>query len=146
MAWHDGLTEKQRTFCETYAENGGNAYQAAIKAGYASPQTQCHRLSENVVIRAALEKLREVPTKQRIATREERQSFWTQVMADSSQDMKNRLKASELLGRAHVDFVERHEHKLIDLSEAEIDERIARLVSEVGAPRAVGAEAGDTLQ
>ena len=62
---------------------------------------------ENAVIRTALELLRQETTNAAIATREERQSFWTSVIRDGDEDMRNRLKASELLGRSQTDFVER---------------------------------------
>lgn len=41
-----------------------------------------------------------------IASREERQRFWTETMRDSGQDMKFRLKASEYLARTQGDFIE----------------------------------------
>lgn len=41
-----------------------------------------------------------------IATREERQRFWTEVMRDSGEEMKHRLKASEYLARVQGDFME----------------------------------------
>jgi len=42
-----------------------------------------------------------------IATRRERQVFWTQLMMDDLEKATDRLKASELLGRSETDFVER---------------------------------------
>jgi phage terminase small subunit len=110
MNWHDGLTEKQRSFCEAYAANGGNAMGAAREAGYAKPKQQGCQNLENPVIREAIEILRSEKTNAAIATREERQSFWTSVMRDSGQEMKDRLRAAELLGKAHADFLDRHEH------------------------------------
>ena len=41
-----------------------------------------------------------------IATREERQRFWTEMMRDGNQDPKYRLKASEYLARTQGDFIE----------------------------------------
>jgi hypothetical protein len=38
---------------------------------------------------------------------QQRQRFWTEVMEDPKLDTQTRLKASELLGRAECDFVER---------------------------------------
>lgn len=34
MAWDDGLTAKQRLFCQHYLVNGHNGTQAALSAGY----------------------------------------------------------------------------------------------------------------
>ena len=44
-----------------------------------------------------------------IATREHRQQFWTDVYQDTERDMKDRLRASELLGKSEKDFVDRVE-------------------------------------
>lgn len=44
-----------------------------------------------------------------IADAKERRRFWTSVMRDSNADMKDRLKASELSGKADGDFIERRE-------------------------------------
>jgi hypothetical protein len=72
-----------------------------------------------------LERLRESTTSQAIATREERQSFWTAMMrGEEPGEPKDRLKASELLGRSQGDFIDRvdattriiveHVHEAID--------------------------------
>ncbi len=42
-----------------------------------------------------------------VADREERMSFWTRVMRDEGTDPAHRLKASELLGKACGDFLQR---------------------------------------
>jgi len=44
-----------------------------------------------------------------IASKNERQEFWSSVIYDETQRMSDRLKASELLGKAHRDFVEQVE-------------------------------------
>jgi len=41
-----------------------------------------------------------------IANRIERKEFWTNLMYDDSQETKDRLKASELLGKSECDFSE----------------------------------------
>jgi len=113
--WHEGLTEKQRRFCEAYTANGGNATDAARQAGYAKPRQQGPRLLENVGVVQALETLREETTNAAIATREERQAYWTSVMRGEPDSEGNRptnserLRASEILGKAQGDFLERRE-------------------------------------
>lgn len=42
-----------------------------------------------------------------IATRQERQEFWTETMRDKREEMKSRQKASELLGKSEADFTEK---------------------------------------
>ena len=108
--WHEGLTEKQRRFCEAFASNGGNASAAAKEAGYSQPENQASQLLRKTTVRAALDLLRQAPTQKAIATREERQAFWTRVMLDSGEAMKDRLTASKLLGKSQADFLDRHEH------------------------------------
>ena len=54
-----------------------------------------------------------------IARRERRQIFWSDTMLDIAAEMKDRLKASELLGRSEKDFVDKIEHSIgDDLAEA----------------------------
>ena len=43
----------------------------------------------------------------KILTRIERQQFWSKVILDEDEQMRARLKASELLGRSNADFVEK---------------------------------------
>ena len=64
-----------------------------------------------------------------IATREQRQLFWTNTMVDPDASMSDRLRASELLGRSNADFTEKLITSSIDkeletLSDDEIKQRI----------------------
>jgi phage terminase small subunit len=108
-SWHKGLSEKRRRFCEAYSANGGNAVDAARKAGYAKPDPEGARLLGNARIRQALESLRESTTDAAILTREARQKLWTKIALDESEKVEARLRASELLGKSQGDFLERHE-------------------------------------
>ena len=105
------MTPKQQAFVEHYAACG-NATQAARLAGYKKPRSVgCENLTKPDV-QAAIATLAQVKTQARIATAEERQSFWTAVLRGDDgyeADMKDRLKASELLGRCQGDFLERRE-------------------------------------
>lgn len=105
------LTPKQIAFIEAYEGNGTDA---ARKAGYKGDDkvlaTQAIRLLRNVEIKKAVQQRQEKRLNPLIATREQRQRFWTEVMRDDSKSMKDRLKASELLGKSNCDFVERIEH------------------------------------
>lgn len=102
------LTAKQQAFVEAYA---GNATAAALAAGYSkkSARVQGRRLiTKDNVAKAIKEReaQRLAPT---IATRQERQEFWTSVLRNEEEAMKNRLKAAELLGKSEGDFLERVE-------------------------------------
>lgn len=44
-----------------------------------------------------------------IATREERQKLFTEIMRDRDENTKDRLRACELLGKSEGDFIERQE-------------------------------------
>lgn len=102
----DKLTARQQRFVDAY---DGNATQAAIAAGYSAKNARNTgaRMLTKANIRAALrarEKDRSAPM---IATREERQAFWTEIMRDENTMIMARLKAAELLGKSEADFVEK---------------------------------------
>lgn len=104
-----GLTGKQRKFVEAYS---GNATAAAIAAGY-SAKTAHSIGNENLRkpdIVAAIRKRENKAIKHDVASRLERQKFWTSTMRDVENDMKDRLKASELLGRSEGDFLDNVNH------------------------------------
>ena len=100
------LTHKQQLFVEAYA---GNATEAAIKAGYSKKTARaigCELLTKPNITQIIAK--REIKTeKSLIATREERQAFWTSVYNDPDANMNDRLRASELLGKSQADFTEK---------------------------------------
>lgn len=106
MADSKKLTAKQRRFVDAY---DGNATAAALAAGY-SARTAQRMGSENLskpLIATAIRARERARTSPLIATREERQSFWTATMRDESAEMRDRLKASELLGKSEADFIDK---------------------------------------
>ena len=107
--WWDGLRERQRRFCEAFVANGGNATEAARSAGYKHPDPQGSEVLGSLRVQAAIERLRMEATSAAIMTRQERQAFWTLVARSKDEDMKDRLKASELLGKSQGDFINRTE-------------------------------------
>lgn len=102
------MTPKQKRFVELY---DGNATAAAIQAGYSSKTARAagQRLLTKVDIAAAIRTREEREARVRIATRQERQEFWTAVMRDGEAKMFDRLRASELLGKSEADFIDRQE-------------------------------------
>jgi phage terminase small subunit len=109
------LSERERRFVEAYmGEAAGNATVAAVSAGYSKKTAGsiASRLLKKVNIRQAIDD--RAKTDPSTATREERQRFWTDVMLGkgpyNDTAMRDRLKASELLGKSQADFVELHEH------------------------------------
>ena len=104
------LTTKQQRFVDFY---DGNGTEACRKAGYKGDDNslgaQANRLLRNVKIKEAIKQREEKRTRKDIATREERQKFWTGMMNDEEATETARLRASELLGKSEADFVEKRE-------------------------------------
>ena len=103
-----GFTLKQRRFIDVYS---GNAKEAAVIAGYSAKTAniQGFNLLRNPKIKEAIDKRLKEEQDALIATRQERQRFWTEVIRDPSIKLLDRLKAAELLGKSQCDFVERVE-------------------------------------
>ena len=103
------LSPKQQKFVEIYAACG-NATEAARQAGYRKPHPQGAENLQKPTIQLAIATLTKQTADARIATVAERQQFWTAVLrGEESAEMKDRLKASELLGKCQGDFIERVE-------------------------------------
>lgn len=106
------LTPKQQRFVDAY---DGNGTDAARKAGYkGNDVTLAAVASENLrkpQVAAAIRARESKRTAPHIATRTERQVFWTKVANDPTQKTVDRLRASELLGRSEADFTEKVEHR-----------------------------------
>ena len=100
------MTGKQLKFISEYTKDF-NATQAAIRAGY-SPKT-AYSIGQELLKKAEIQQAMQEITDNFIADRNERLKFWTQIMRDDTEDMKHRLKASELLGKAQSDFTEKIE-------------------------------------
>lgn len=117
------LSKKQLEFVKYYSGHAGNA---VISAGY---EVKDKKNASNIgsmllknpeIVQAIKDRdLREqlnrkanvkVPGTNRIATRADRQEWWTKIMYDESVEMSYRIKASELLGKTEGDFLERVEH------------------------------------
>lgn len=120
------LSEKQRRFVEAYmGEAAGNATKAAELAGYKGSYATIAAVARDNLrrpaIRAAIDQRAEEDPA--VMTRKERQRFWTAVargeigtrkIAGDAEvvfpsEMKDRLKATELLGKSQGDFLERIE-------------------------------------
>lgn len=128
----DGLTDTQRKFVEAFS---GNVEEAAKAAGLT--YDYCRHLITMPHIQSAIAKREEQNprTKKRIAKRSDRLAFWTKIMEDPDARMTDRLKASELLGKANCDFSEKRiiegGDKPVGVSlvpQPELDSRIDRLV------------------
>lgn len=101
------FTVKQRKFIEYY---NGNASEAARLAGYSKKTAYSigNFLLKNIEISRAIKRREEKRNAPKIASRQERQEFWSEVFRADDEDMRNRLKAAELLGRSEADFTDNH--------------------------------------
>lgn len=119
------LTPKQLKFIAFYAGNGTDA---ARKAGYAGDDEVLRSVAyENLTkphIREAIRKRTDQEIEPLVATRLDRQKFWSKVMKHSQTAMRDRLKAAELLGKSQADFID------VVQSKAEVKTEL-RIVSEV---------------
>ena len=110
------LTQKQQAFIECYT---GNATEAAKLAGYseATAYSIGQRLLKQPKVAAAIRARDAERTSDEVANREARLKFWTSVMYDVTQSIRDRLRASELLAKAQGDFL----IKIAEENEAHID-------------------------
>ena len=96
------MNERQKRFCEFYVgECVGNVVQSALKAGYSNSYAthMAYKLLENVEVKNYIKELSKSNEKKRIATAEDVQAFWTDILNNPEEQTKNRLRASELLAK-----------------------------------------------
>lgn len=97
------LNPRQRRFAEFYCgEHLGNAEQSAIAAGYSKNYARgcAYKLLENDGIKAYIDGINDKAQTEAVATRADIKTFWSNIMNDEGEEMKNRLRASELLAKA----------------------------------------------
>lgn len=85
-------------------ECAGNAEQSVIRAGYSRKYARgnAHKLVARPEVQEYikyLNSLTENDPRAHIASAIEIQAFWTEVLLDEDEPMKNRLRASELLAK-----------------------------------------------
>jgi len=103
------LNERQAKFARGVA-SGKSATQAAKDAGYGKQYAGrfAAQLLEKPLVQSYLTELNAKIASPDIADASKRQRFWTAVMEDTKTEMKDRLRASELLAKSQGDFIERH--------------------------------------
>ncbi len=97
---------RQERFCIEYAACG-NATAAAIEAGYSAHTARStgQRLLSTNVIKSRIQEIADEVKSEKIASIEEIQAFWTDIMRDGEQKTSDRLKAAELLFRSKGGYV-----------------------------------------
>lgn len=118
----DALPPKRRAFVLAYCgEAAGVGSEAARRAGYKSPEVEACRLLRDAKVALAVKAMRAPAESRAIASVEELREWWSAVMRGEVTEagvdddgfatlttvtMKDRLKASELLGKSQAAFVE----------------------------------------
>lgn len=143
------LPEKRRRFVEAYlGEAKGNSTEAARIAGYKHPNVEGSRLLAQASVRAAVDE--RMAADPMVKTREQILRWWSDMM-NSGEEARDRIKASELLAKAHGMFVQKVEHSgpngnPIEVAAAQADgvrdllsneaarERLMEALESVGAP------------
>jgi hypothetical protein len=127
------LSEKQRKFVELY---NGNATETAKKAGYSGNanvlgKTGYDLLRNPKIIEALKKRDAKSAVKRQIKSREALQMFWTEIIEDSGNQLKDRLKAAELLGKSMAMFTENVQvHGIIEhLSDSQLIERLRSAIA-----------------
>lgn len=101
------LSERERSLAEFYCgECLGNAETAAVKAGYSKRYARgnAHKIIKRKRVQEYIEHLTQETVNERIATITEIKEFWTEIMNDKNAKDRDRLRASELLAKAHGIF------------------------------------------
>ena len=94
------LTGKQQIFVDCY---DGDAKKAA-KTAKLSYDYARRLVTKGHILKAIRNRIDNEIRPSMIASRQERQKFWSEIMNDKNQTMKDRLRASELLGKSEMDF------------------------------------------
>lgn len=97
------MNPRQKLFVENYCgKHLGNAEQSAIAAGYsrAYARGNANKLLANSCVQAYIRELNAKAEAETVATIADIKAFWSKVMNDEEEMMKNRLRASELLAKA----------------------------------------------
>jgi len=110
-----GLNPRQKAFCRYYVELG-NAYQAALKAGYSetTAAAQASRLLDNVGIKIEITRIQKPKEEKHIATAQEVMQFFTDMMEGKIKDQfgldasnSDKIKAAQEIAKRTVDIENR---------------------------------------
>ena len=105
MARKLSFTSKQQSFIDCYdGDLHSTAKLSKISYDYCRKLYQKRRIKDAIRARGTVQK-----RNPKILTREKRQVFWSDVIRGKKYSMKDRLKASELLGKSEADFIDRVE-------------------------------------
>lgn len=101
--------QQHEIFCQQVTQIGVSNAEAARRAGYApaNANRQGHRLMQIPAVRDRIKELQELNANESAVMNKKLTAFWAGVMEDEAEKMKNRLKASELIGKSLGMFIEK---------------------------------------
>ena len=102
------MNVRQKLFADYYIQSG-NALESALKAGYSKTyaNAQSYKLLE--IVGDYIKEQNKAIQNDRIADMVEVKEFWTNLLRDNESDPKDRLKASELIGKTNGAFIDKVE-------------------------------------
>ena len=92
-----------------YKQNGGNMKQAMIDAGYSESYANDHAKKVSGKVGKQIEEYQKEIKSDKIKSVAEIQAWWTEQMENLENDMKDRIKVSELLAKSQGAFIEKVE-------------------------------------
>jgi phage terminase small subunit len=123
----DALPPKRRAFViALVGEAAGNQTEAARIAGYASPKAEGSRLLTFGDVAAAVKAMRVPAERAKVLGIDDLRGLWSDFALDGDVSTRDRLKATELLGKSQGAFVERREVRVTEVP-ATKEEALARL-------------------
>lgn len=128
-----------------FTNNGRNKAKALETIGYSKGYANTQGIIvvySNIRVKEAIARIDAETKAKHTADRQERKQFWTDTM-NTAPNMSDRLRASELLGKAECDFIEAHinldtEQQALTAAQKAQAARIAKLlVNERNEPKLV---------
>ena len=140
------LTTKQAAFVREYAKDW-NATAAAERAGLSGDYGR--QLLTKSHVQAAIEQLREDARSEAVMSLRELQEWWSNLVrgetvrlmvgnpadglsVETIPDLKERIKASELLGKSQGGFTDKHEHMIKRDPRSMTDEELEAALADAG--------------
>lgn len=106
MAKRD-YAQMRRDVVLNYKANGGNMKQAMLDAGYSESYANDHSDYLSEIIGEEIREAQKEIDSPKIKSIQEIQEWWSEIMENTEEDMKDRIKCSELLARSSGAFVEK---------------------------------------
>jgi phage terminase small subunit len=107
------LTEQQKKFCDNFIKSG-NATQSYMDAGYKAKgevaRANASRLLTKANVKEYIKGKSAAIEAATIADMKEIKEFWTTTLRNQGAEVRDRMKASELMAKTYGAFLDRVEH------------------------------------